>query len=73
MNRGAWWAPVYGVTKSQARLKRLSTQSDCFFSHLVTFGGIHHLKITPVNGGPGVSFSQVLNSQKSVEKRRTKD
>ena len=33
-----------------------------FFSHFMTFGGIHHLKITPVNNGPGVSFSQVLNS-----------
>ena len=26
MDRGAWWATVHGVTKSQTRLKRLSTQ-----------------------------------------------
>ena len=25
MDRGAWWATVYGVAKSQTRLKRLST------------------------------------------------
>ena len=25
MDRGAWWAAVHGVTKSQAQLKRLST------------------------------------------------
>ena len=24
MDRGAWWATVHGVTKSQTRLKRLS-------------------------------------------------
>ena len=24
MNRGAWWATVHGVTKSQTRLKQLS-------------------------------------------------
>ena len=27
MDRGAWWATVHGVTKSQTRLKRLSTQA----------------------------------------------
>ena len=26
MDRGAWWATVHGVTKSQTRLKRLSVQ-----------------------------------------------
>ena len=24
MDRGAWWAPVHGVTKSQTQLKQLS-------------------------------------------------
>ena len=28
MDRGAWWATVHGVTKSWARLKRLSTHSN---------------------------------------------
>ena len=28
MNRGAWWATVHGVTKSQVWLKRLSMQSN---------------------------------------------
>ena len=27
MDRGAWWATVRGVTKSQTRLKRLSTHA----------------------------------------------
>ena len=26
MDRGAWWATVHGITKSQTRLKRLNTQ-----------------------------------------------
>ena len=29
-DRGAWWAVVPGVTKSQARLKRLGTHTDFF-------------------------------------------
>ena len=28
MDRGAWWATVHGVTKSQARLKHTGTQND---------------------------------------------
>ena len=27
MDRGAWWAAVYGVAESRARLKRLSSSS----------------------------------------------
>ena len=29
MDRGAWWATVSGVTKSQTRLKRLSRHTHC--------------------------------------------
>ena len=29
MDPGAWWATVYGVAKSQTRLKRLSMHSLC--------------------------------------------
>ena len=28
MDRAAWWAAVHGVTKSQTRLKRLSSSSS---------------------------------------------
>ena len=28
MDRGSWWATVHGVTKSQTRLKRLSTSNQ---------------------------------------------
>ena len=31
MDRGAWQAIVHGVSKSQTRLKRLSTHSHTFF------------------------------------------
>ena len=39
LDRGVWWAAVPGVTKSQTRLKRLSTQAAD--SHLA-FGGTQH-------------------------------
>ena len=29
-NRGAWWATVHGVTKSQTRLSTHSTAEKCF-------------------------------------------
>ena len=32
MDRAAWWATVHGVTKSQTRLKRLSTQGPSVLS-----------------------------------------
>ena len=28
MDRGAWWAAVYGVAQSQTQLKRLSSSSS---------------------------------------------
>ena len=34
MNKGAWWATVHGVAKSQMGLKRLSTYPE--YSHDVT-------------------------------------
>ena len=36
MDRGAWWATVHGVTKSQTRLKQRSTCTQEFFqSHSI--------------------------------------
>ena len=35
---GAWWAAIYGVTQSQARLKRLSSSSSSSSSSGVTWG-----------------------------------
>ena len=37
MDRGAWRAALYGVTKSQTRLKRLSTQACNKGSALLNF------------------------------------
>ena len=31
MDRGAWQATVYGVTKSQSRLKQISTHAGCMY------------------------------------------
>ena len=28
VDRGAWWAAIYGVTQSQTRLKQLSSSSS---------------------------------------------
>ena len=36
MDRGAWWAPVYGVSKSWTRLKRLSMHIACTQSVIST-------------------------------------
>ena len=40
MNRGAWWAVVYGVAQSRTRLKRLSCHSSSKLSSpMVTYAG----------------------------------
>ena len=36
MNRGAWWATVYGVAKSQTQLKQLSMHTKVYL-HLVLY------------------------------------
>ena len=33
-DRGAWWAAVYGVAKSQTRLKQLSSRNSSWVSSL---------------------------------------
>ena len=33
---GAWWAAIYGVTQSRARLKRLSSSNSSIFQGLVS-------------------------------------
>ena len=44
MDGGAWQAEVHGVTKSQARLKRLSTHAVCttYLASHVTSNQQHH-------------------------------
>ena len=34
MDRGAWWAAVYGVAQSQTQLKRLSSSISSIQTHL---------------------------------------
>ena len=37
MDRGAWWATVHGLTKSQTRLKQLSMLGSvfCFVNEMI--------------------------------------
>ena len=41
MDRGVWWAAVYGVAQSQTRLKRLSSSRDLFKKIRDTKGPFH--------------------------------
>ena len=38
MDRGAWWAAVYGVTQSRTRLKRLSSSSSSKYTGIDSCG-----------------------------------
>ena len=43
MDRGAWWATVHRVAKSQARLKRLSMYADSvLYPELYFLTGLSH-------------------------------
>ena len=48
MDRGAWWATVHGVTKSQTRLKRLSMHAHV---EAVLSGGSGGIGRSPLPGG----------------------
>ena len=48
MDPGAWWATVYGVAKSQTRLKRLSMHSLCV--SCPTWGMSSFLRFLEVSG-----------------------
>ena len=56
MGRGGWWATVYGVTKSRARLKRLNTHTQCLAERVVCdqwlAGGQITEKSLEINLGP---------------------
>ena len=47
-DRGAWWAAVYGVTRSRTWLKRLSSSSNHHFSCLAWFTWFPRLHFIPV-------------------------
>ena len=48
MDRGAWRATVHGVTKSQTRLKRLSTHA----ANLGSLGRVDHTLLKGAAGKP---------------------
>ena len=55
MNRGAWWAAVYGVAQSWTRLKRLSSSSIHFCKgHCLKYSGsagdLRELARVPLRG-----------------------
>ena len=46
VDRGAWWAAVYGVTQSQTRLKRLtSSSSSSMYKHMCEYVYILGVKV----------------------------
>ena len=45
MDRGAWWATVHGVTKSQARLGDWTT-TIAVFNYCLSHGHLENLAIT---------------------------
>ena len=47
MDRGAWWAAVYGVTQSRTRLKRLSSNSSSSSSVELKLVFRRHQKMRP--------------------------
>ena len=61
MDRGAWWAAVYGVAQSQTRLKRLSSSNVIKQTHL----GGSAVKVSACQAGdigsipePGISLGE---------------
>ena len=71
MDRGAWWATVYGVTKSQIGLKRLSVHTHtlgwCGQSHRARHSGVgSQVGLTAANkasGCDGTSSRAIQNPQ----------
>ena len=55
-DRGAWWAAIYGVTKSRTRLKPLSSSSSILFSTVAAPNYI------PTNSVGGFPFFHTLSS-----------
>ena len=46
VDRGAWWAAVYGVTQSQTRLKRLtSSSSSSMYKHMCEYVYVLGVKV----------------------------
>ena len=57
MDRGAWWATLHGVTKSQTGLKRLSMDTCIhIMTHHFSISNIHHLRIKIFVFRPTVSL-----------------
>ena len=54
MDRGAWWAAIYGVTRSQTQLKQLSSSSNVIFFPDMTI----YWHLYSPQGFPGGSVSK---------------
>ena len=76
MDRGAWWATVHSVTKSQTQLKQLSTQhtKPGLDKHLI-LEEIHHQlnskgQVKLVGVGVGGGGSQQYQKEESGKRTR---
>ena len=66
VDRGAWWAAVYGVAQSQTRLKRLSSSRDLFKKIRVT-KGTFHAKMSTIKDRNGMDLTETGDIKKWQE------
>jgi len=65
MDRGAWWATVHGVSKSQTRLKWLSTHRA--HTHvIVSIVHIFYSFIHPWRFGIVATFLAIVNNSQNI-------
>ena len=68
MHRGAWWAAVHGVTKSQTRLKRLSAAADSRINAIPEQNLLLTKQYPPTD-----HFSVLREKQLQIEERKGKN
>ena len=65
MDRGAWWAAVYGVTQSRRRLKRLSSSSSRdLFKKIRDNKRTFHAKMGSINDRNGTDLTEAEDIKK---------
>ena len=67
MDRGAWWATVHRVTKSQTRLKRLSTHTAFKAGVYPSISIIHNSKDQIRNPGFQILFFYPKNTNNCMK------
>ena len=68
MDRGAWWAAVYGVTQSRTRLKPLgSSSSRDLFKKIRATKGTFHAKMGTIKNKNGMDLTEAENIKRWQE------